>query len=136
VSAEIPAVETAAWWRLVESGNALLPAVSTRLGKLFTTSAPSFPQFPQPLLRLRKWKKKRAEMRLEEKCEIIEIKLDIHIAVRRQSMGRRSHASTALWFGAAKEAPHQGFDLATPIQSGVARGTSVPRLPPQSKIRF
>ncbi|HVN81149.1 MAG TPA: hypothetical protein VMW38_19330 [Terriglobia bacterium] len=51
-------------------------------------------------------------------------------------MGRRSHAATALWFGAAKKALDLGFDLATRIQSGVARGTAVPRLPPQSKIRF
>ncbi|HVN81740.1 MAG TPA: hypothetical protein VMW38_22335 [Terriglobia bacterium] len=48
-------------------------------------------------------------------------------------MGRRSHATMALWLGLAKEALDQRFQLATRIQSGVARGTVVPRLAPQSK---
>ena len=72
-------------------------------------------------------------MRLEEKCEIIEIKLDIHIAVRRQSMGRRSHAATALWLGEAEEVLDQRSEW--PLESkAVSRvGPCPARLPPQSK---
>ena len=49
---------------------------------------------------------------------------------------RQSEAATALWLRAAKEALDKRCCLATPIQSGVARGTAVPRLPPQSKKCF